>query len=135
MDAQKHESEKLKAAVQRLSPLDDFKNLGKMPCARSSLLTGMATAAGVIGISAIAGRGLRRALNWGVGSFCAVSLVSWEMCRSSRRSEQARMKVIIDNFPNRAAAKGARQSVPIADSTSTSSSEPPVSRIAPSVTS
>ncbi|CAD6938286.1 unnamed protein product [Tilletia controversa] len=121
------EGEALKAAVSKLSPIDDFKNLGKVPCARSSLLTGMATAAGVIGVTAIAGRGLRKSLNWGVGSFCFVSVASWEICRRQRRAEQNRMKMIIETFPNRAAAAEADRK--------RAGFEPPVSRIAPSITS
>ncbi|KAE8267071.1 hypothetical protein A4X09_0g5278 [Tilletia walkeri] len=122
------DGEALKAAVSKLSPVDDFKNLGKVPCARSSLLTGMATAAGVIGVTAIAGRGLRKSLNWGVGSFCFVSIASWEICRRQRKAEHNRMKMMVETFPNRAAAAAA-------DRKRSESSEPPISRISPSVTS
>lgn len=58
----------------------------------------MATAAGVVGISVVAGRGLRRGLNWGVGSFLFVSIASWEACRSSYKAEQARMKTVIEGY-------------------------------------
>jgi len=116
----------LKTAVSKLSPLDDLRNLGKVPCARSSLLNGMATAAGVIGVTAIAGRGLRRSLNWGVGSFCAVSAASREICRRHRRAEQDRIKMIVETFPNRAAAREANQR--------RAAAEQPASKIAPSIT-
>nr|CDI50988.1 conserved hypothetical protein [Melanopsichium pennsylvanicum 4] len=69
-----------------------------MPCARGSLLMGMATAAGVTGISLVAGRGLRRGLNWGVGSFCFVSLASWETCRRNIKAEQMRMRTVIESY-------------------------------------
>ncbi len=59
---------------------------------------GMATAAGVTGISLVAGRGLRRGLNWGVGSFCFVSLASWETCRRNIKAEQMRMRTVIEGY-------------------------------------
>lgn len=59
---------------------------------------GMATAAGVTGISLVAGRGLRRGLNWGVGSFCFVSLASWETCRRNFKAEQMRMRTVIEGY-------------------------------------
>ena len=59
---------------------------------------GMATAAGVAGISLIAGRGLRRGLNWGVGSFCFTSLASWETCRTNLKAEQNRMRTVIESY-------------------------------------
>lgn len=59
---------------------------------------GMATAAGVAGISLVAGRGLRRGLNWGVGSFCFVSLASWETCRRNLKAEQLRMRTVIEGY-------------------------------------
>lgn len=59
---------------------------------------GMATAAGVTGISLVAGRGLRSGLNWGVGSFCFVSLASWETCRRNMKAEQMRMRTVIEGY-------------------------------------
>ncbi|KAK0520725.1 hypothetical protein OC834_004867 [Tilletia horrida] len=119
--------EALKVAVSKLS-LDDFSNIGKIPCARGSLLNGIATAVGVFGVSAIAGRGIRRSANWSAGSFAFVAIASWEICRRQRRAEQARMKMIIETFPNRAAAAEA-------DKKRAEREQPPVSRIAPSITS
>ncbi|EPQ31988.1 uncharacterized protein PFL1_00186 [Pseudozyma flocculosa PF-1] len=94
----KAEATKVRAALSMLDPIRDFTRIGSIPCARSSLLMGMASAAGVAGISLIAGRGMRRGLNWGVGSFCFVSLASWETCRRSRKAEQVRMKTVIESY-------------------------------------
>lgn len=75
---------------------------------------GMATAAGVTGISLVAGRGLRRGLNWGVGSFCFVSLASWETCRRNIKAEQMRMRTVIESYRKSApgAAGGSNASRP-----------------------
>lgn len=97
----KAEATKLRAALSSISPLEDLSALPRVPCARGSLLMGMATAAGVAGISLVAGRGLRSGLNWGVGSFCFVSLASWETCRRNLKAEQMRMRTVIEGYRNR----------------------------------
>ena len=103
------EASRIRAAISAIDPVHDFTRIGSMPCARSSLLMGMATAAGVTGISLVAGRGLRRGLNWGVGSFCFVSLASWEMCRRNRKAEQMRMQTVIESYRK---GQGARANQP-----------------------
>lgn len=94
----KTEATKLRAALSSIDPVKDFSRIGSIPCARGSLLMGMATAAGVAGISLVAGRGLRRGLNWGVGSFCFVSLASWETCRRNIKAEQMRMRTVVESY-------------------------------------
>ncbi|TKY90067.1 hypothetical protein EX895_000065 [Sporisorium graminicola] len=94
----KAEATKIRAALSSIDPVHDLSRIGSIPCARGSLLMGMATAAGVIGISLVAGRGLRRGLNWGVGSFCFVSLASWETCRRNIKAEQMRMRTVIEGY-------------------------------------
>ncbi|GAK62633.1 uncharacterized protein PAN0_001c0834 [Moesziomyces antarcticus] len=94
----KAEAAKIRAAITSIDPVKDFSRIGSMPCARGSLLMGMATAAGVAGISLVAGRGLRRGLNWGVGSFCFVSIASWETCRRNIKAEQHRMRTVIESY-------------------------------------
>lgn len=46
-------------AITSLSPTQEFQRLkqGRMPCARTAFLAGMATAAGTIGVGFVAGRG------------------------------------------------------------------------------
>lgn len=92
------EATKLRAAISTIDPIKDFSRIPTMPCARGSLLMGMATAAGVTGISLVAGRGLRRGLNWGVGSFCFVAIASWETCRRNRKAELNRMRTVIESY-------------------------------------
>ncbi|PWZ03028.1 hypothetical protein BCV70DRAFT_10049 [Testicularia cyperi] len=94
----KAEATKIRAAITSIDPVKDFSRIPNIPCARSSLLIGMATAAGVTGISMVAGRGLRRGLNWGVGSFCFLSLASWESCRRNLKAEQMRMRTVIEGY-------------------------------------
>ncbi|PWN50087.1 hypothetical protein IE53DRAFT_387641 [Violaceomyces palustris] len=88
----------VREAISSIQPIQDLKRIGTIPCARTSLLMGMATAAGVSGISLAAGRGLRRGLNWGVGSFIFISLASWETCRRSRKLEHQRMRTVIESY-------------------------------------
>ncbi|PWN94155.1 hypothetical protein FA10DRAFT_299465 [Acaromyces ingoldii] len=102
----------LTAKLAGLDPLDAARRLGdgRVPCARSSLLLGMGTAGAVAGVGLVARRGMLRSANWGVGAFVFVSLVSWHTCRSARRQEAKRMKVIVEDFQKkrgeRAAAAG-----------------------------
>ncbi|PWN43911.1 hypothetical protein IE81DRAFT_321821 [Ceraceosorus guamensis] len=80
---------------------------GRVHCAKQSLLLGTATAAGVGGISALAGRGPKRSLNWGIGAWFLITISSWELCRRSRAAEAQRMKIAIEAFSKkRAAAAG-----------------------------
>jgi len=65
----------VKAAALRLSP-DDFSHIGEMPCARSSLLNGIAAGAGV-GIVRGIGAGPFVASNWAVGTFMLISIGTW----------------------------------------------------------
>ncbi|CAO1630636.1 unnamed protein product [Parajaminaea phylloscopi] len=77
------------SSVQRLTA-------GKVPCARSSLLTGIATAGGITAIGLVTGRTMRHATRWGGAAFIVVSLASWETCRRGRIAEATRMKTIIE---------------------------------------
>lgn len=48
------------SALSTLSPKREYQRLtgGTMPCARTALLAGIATAAGTIGVGTVAGRGM-----------------------------------------------------------------------------
>ncbi|SAM73046.1 uncharacterized protein UBRO_20493 [Ustilago bromivora] len=105
------EATKLRAAIASIDPVKDFCRIPNMPCARGSLLTGMATAAGVTGISLVAGRGLRRGLNWGVGSFCFVAIASWEICRRNRKAELNRMRTVIESYKGKSENRANRPSL------------------------
>ncbi|ODN84329.1 hypothetical protein L202_00303 [Cryptococcus amylolentus CBS 6039] len=94
-----------KSAFGRIKPKNDLENLGKMPCARNSLLYGIA---GGTGIGAVRFLGSRRpwsAANWAVGSFLAITLFQWETCQRARRIELAQMKAIQDRYPHRHVSK------------------------------
>ncbi|KAI9164433.1 hypothetical protein H9P43_008284 [Blastocladiella emersonii ATCC 22665] len=69
--------------------VDDFKNVGQYPCARSSLLYGIGTGFGA-GVLRFAYKGqVLSASNYAVASFCAVSLVSWEVCRYQLKKQRS----------------------------------------------
>ncbi|PWN38350.1 uncharacterized protein FA14DRAFT_105997, partial [Meira miltonrushii] len=71
---------------------------GKIPCERNSLLLGIGTGGIVFAVGMIARRGLRSSSNWGVGASVFVTLASFETCRSARKAEAKRMKVIVEDF-------------------------------------
>ncbi|ORY98481.1 hypothetical protein BCR43DRAFT_487605 [Syncephalastrum racemosum] len=75
---------------------DDFKHIGKIPCARNSLLYGIGAAFGMGGIRFIMKRAVPTAANWAVASFCGVSLVSFELCQMQRRQKLERLHMIVN---------------------------------------
>lgn len=79
-------------AVRRINPLEDLKALPQVPCARSSLLFGMTSAAGIGTIQIFSGRGMysgacgstltstpgiRTATNWTMATFLIVTVFGW----------------------------------------------------------
>ncbi|WRT63974.1 uncharacterized protein IL334_000901 [Kwoniella shivajii] len=95
----------LKKALKRIRPKEDFENIGKIPCARNSLLYGIA---GGTGLGAVRFLGSRRpwaAANWAVGSFIIISGFQWEMCNRARRKELAQMRAITERYPHRHISK------------------------------
>ncbi|OWZ61572.1 hypothetical protein J008_01776 [Cryptococcus neoformans] len=94
-----------KAALRRINPKQDLENIGKIPCARNSLLYGIA---GGVGVGAVRFLGSRKpwlAANWAVGSFIAISVFQWETCNRARRKELAQMRVIQERYPHRHVSK------------------------------
>ncbi|XAO23318.1 hypothetical protein I312_102096 [Cryptococcus bacillisporus CA1280] len=94
-----------KAAVSRINPKQDLENIGQIPCARNSLLYGIA---GGVGVGAVRFLGSRKpwlAANWAVGSFIAISIFQWETCNRARRKELAQMRVIQERYPHRHVSK------------------------------
>lgn len=63
--------------LRQMSFRDMLEHLPQIPCARSSLLFGMSSAASIGTIQLFAGRGVGRAVNWTVGTFLFVSVVGW----------------------------------------------------------
>ncbi|KAI6039341.1 hypothetical protein EDC04DRAFT_3112390 [Pisolithus marmoratus] len=76
------------------------KRLGEMPCARHSLLTGIASGAGVGVIRAISASPFV-ASNWAVGTFMAISLGSWTICQRNLQAERRRVARVIEEMPKR----------------------------------
>lgn len=60
-------------AFKRISIADDFQRLGEMPCARNSLMSGIASGVGV-GVIRIMSAGFLVGSHWAVGTFMVVSL-------------------------------------------------------------
>ena len=79
----------LTQALKHFNFIDQIRQLPRTPCARTSLLNGMATAAAVGTIQVLFGRGasmhiasfniagIMRSMNWAVGSFMVVSIFGW----------------------------------------------------------
>ncbi|KNE59122.1 hypothetical protein AMAG_03460 [Allomyces macrogynus ATCC 38327] len=74
---------------------DDFKKVGEVPCARSALLYGIGTGFGA-GALRFAFRGsVLSASNYAVATFCAVSALSWEVCRWQMQRSSIPKTVIV----------------------------------------
>ncbi|KAJ7288040.1 hypothetical protein C8J57DRAFT_1047742, partial [Mycena rebaudengoi] len=75
-------------------------HIGEVPCARNSLLSGIASGVGIGFIRGISA-GPMIAGNWGVGTFALVSTVSWYalMCVQKIESQQQLTRMAIQNLP------------------------------------
>ncbi|KAL4069887.1 hypothetical protein V8B97DRAFT_1871887, partial [Scleroderma yunnanense] len=87
----------------RISIVDDFERLGEIPCARHSLLNGIASGAGVGVIRAISTSMLSVILasNWAVGTFVVISLGSWTICQKNLEAERRRVAMVVEEMPKR----------------------------------
>ncbi|KAG9303963.1 hypothetical protein G9A89_005873 [Geosiphon pyriformis] len=92
------EESKTKEAVKTLKSLnyEDFKNIGKIPCARQSFLYGIMAGAVVGGIRYFYKGNVSSASNWAVGSFLLSSIGIWETCRLKKRREYTQFKTIVE---------------------------------------
>ncbi|WWC58385.1 uncharacterized protein I303_100925 [Kwoniella dejecticola CBS 10117] len=95
----------LKKAMKRIRPAEDFQNIGKIPCARNSLLYGIAGGTGLGAVRFLGSRKPKSAANWAVGSFILISGFQWEMCNRARRKELAQMRAITERYPHRHISK------------------------------
>ncbi|KAF9452936.1 hypothetical protein P691DRAFT_720744 [Macrolepiota fuliginosa MF-IS2] len=73
-----------------------------IPCARESLLAGIAAGAG---IGFIRGFSLPpiKAGNWAVATFAITSIVSWQICQSRIQREREQVAAVLDQTPRRRA--------------------------------
>ncbi|QRV92464.1 hypothetical protein RhiJN_20482 [Ceratobasidium sp. AG-Ba] len=109
-------------AIKRIDPIDDFRRIPSMPCARESLLYGIGTGAGIGGIRFLSSRRILLSCHWAVGTFVLVSSFSWYTCRSALSKEQRVMKTIAEKFPQRNVKKLKRKD---SESPSNSTGETP----------
>ncbi|TFK73640.1 hypothetical protein BDN72DRAFT_168497 [Pluteus cervinus] len=75
-------------------------HIGEIPCARNSLLGGIASGFGIGVIRGISA-GPMVAGNWAVAAFAIVSLGSWHLCHKQMADERAKVTKIIENMPRR----------------------------------
>jgi len=90
----------VKEAVKRISFWDDLQKIGGIPCARNSLLSGIASGAG-IGVIRGMSVGPFVACNWAVGTFTLISLGTWTICRRSIEEERRRIQQVVEQLPRR----------------------------------
>ncbi|KAI8149683.1 hypothetical protein BJV82DRAFT_662969 [Fennellomyces sp. T-0311] len=81
--------------------VEDFKDVGKIPCARNALLYGMGGAFGVGGIRYLMKRAVPTAANWAVAAFCGISLISFEMCQMDRKQKLEKLHLIVKETNSR----------------------------------
>ncbi|KAH9948894.1 hypothetical protein B0H21DRAFT_207582 [Amylocystis lapponica] len=94
----------VKEAVKRISVWDDLQKINEIPCARNSLLSGIASGAG-IGVIRGMSAGPLIASNWAVGTFMLISLGTWSICRRARDEERRRIQQVVEQIPKRFAKK------------------------------
>ncbi|CAE6415664.1 unnamed protein product [Rhizoctonia solani] len=99
-------------AIKRIDPVQDFKRIPSMPCARESLMYGIGTGAGIGGIRFISSRSILTSCHWAVGTFVLVSSFSWYTCRAALSKEQRVMRTIAERYPERNAKKLKRRDSP-----------------------
>lgn len=90
----------MREAVKRISVWDDLQKIGDVPCARNSLLSGIASGAG-IGVIRGMNAGPLVASNWAVGSFVLISLGTWTICQQQRHEERRRVQQVVEQMPKR----------------------------------
>ncbi|KAH7885256.1 hypothetical protein F5I97DRAFT_1352984 [Phlebopus sp. FC_14] len=87
-------------ATKRISIVDDFQRLGEIPCARNSLLSGIASGAGV-GVIRGMSAGPLVASNWAVGTFMLISLGTWTICQKNIEAERRKLARVVEEMPKR----------------------------------
>ncbi|KAG9026024.1 hypothetical protein FS837_004750 [Tulasnella sp. UAMH 9824] len=87
-------------ALKQVSVVDDFKRLPEIPCARNSLMYGIASGAG-IGALRYLNAGPKPAANWAMGAFVFISCTSWAVCRRERAQELEVMQTMQRQYPER----------------------------------
>ncbi|EED79427.1 predicted protein [Postia placenta Mad-698-R] len=86
-----------------------IKKIGEIPCARNSLLSGIASGAGV-GVIRGMSAGPFWASQWAVGTFVLISMGTWTICRKSMEEERRRIQQVVEQIPKRHTKKHDDQS-------------------------
>ncbi|KAI0283936.1 hypothetical protein BGY98DRAFT_911224 [Russula aff. rugulosa BPL654] len=81
-----------------------FKHIGEVPCARNSLLSGIASGVGVGVIRGLSVHPLS-ASHWAVGTFMLVSLGTWTICQRKILEERQRVQTVVEQLPKRVLTK------------------------------
>ncbi|KAG1774901.1 hypothetical protein EV702DRAFT_974097 [Suillus placidus] len=87
-------------AFKRVSIADDFQRIGEMPCARNSLMSGIASGVGV-GVIRIMSAGFLVGSHWAVGTFMVVSLGTWTVCQRNIEAERRKLQKVVEEMPKR----------------------------------
>ncbi|KAI8068325.1 hypothetical protein BC940DRAFT_299707 [Gongronella butleri] len=93
--------------------VEEFKDIGKIPCARTSLLYGMGAAFGIAAIRFITKRNVKSASNWAVGAFCGVSAINFELCQMDRKQKIERLQLIVRESDSNARASALRKGIQV----------------------
>ncbi|KAI8335425.1 hypothetical protein BC941DRAFT_430282 [Chlamydoabsidia padenii] len=75
--------------------VEEFKDIGKIPCARPALLYGIGAAFGLGAIRFLVKRSVPTSANWAVGAFCGVSAIGFELCQMERKQKLDRLRMIV----------------------------------------
>ncbi|CAG8551670.1 14814_t:CDS:2 [Funneliformis mosseae] len=76
----------------------DFENIGKIPCARKSFLYGIGGGATIGSLRFLKKGNVLSASNWAVGSFCIISIGTWEYCRYKRQIQNEKFKIVVEQI-------------------------------------
>ncbi|KII90840.1 hypothetical protein PLICRDRAFT_107390 [Plicaturopsis crispa FD-325 SS-3] len=76
------------------------KHLNEIQCARNSLLSGIASGAG-LGIVRGASATVITGCHWALGTFMVVSVGTWAICRNARMRELRSIQTAVDGAPQR----------------------------------
>ncbi|KAG2342182.1 hypothetical protein BDR05DRAFT_990559 [Suillus weaverae] len=78
----------------------DAREAFKMPCARNSLMSGIASGVGV-GVIRIMSAGFLVGSHWAVGTFMVVSLGTWTVCQRNIEAERRKLQKVVEEMPKR----------------------------------
>jgi len=81
-----------------------MQRVGEIPCARNSLLSGIASGVGVGVIRGLSVHPLS-ASHWAVGTFMLVSLGTWTICQQKILEERQRVQTVVEQLPKRVLTK------------------------------